>query len=130
MGLWEVTEEVLSQAAHAQNEESMPSYAHISYRALKDIPKEYTNPYNCKVRALAFNNNHKVSWDILLMFSDGGGPLLGGGGLGSPPLSNEPSSVVITSPSSPHPSGISRSWVLCPWTAISTSGKLKTTCAR
>lgn len=60
MGLWEVTEEVLSQTARAQNEESMPSYAHISYCALKDIPKEYTNPYNCKVRALAFNNNHKV----------------------------------------------------------------------
>uniref|UniRef100_H3CZA2 DDB1 and CUL4 associated factor 12 n=1 Tax=Tetraodon nigroviridis TaxID=99883 RepID=H3CZA2_TETNG len=59
MGLWEVTEEVLSQTARAQSEESMPTYAHISYRALKDIPKEYTNPYNCKVRALAFNNNHK-----------------------------------------------------------------------
>lgn len=64
MGLWEVTEEVLSQTAHAQSEESMPSYAHISYRALKDIPKEYTNPYNCKVRALAFNNNHKVSFSL------------------------------------------------------------------
>lgn len=62
MGLWEVTDEVLSQAARAQSEESMPSYAHISYRALKDIPKEYTKPYNCKVRALAFNNNHKVSF--------------------------------------------------------------------
>lgn len=61
MGLWEVTEEVLSQAARTQSEESVPSYAHISYRALKDIPKEYTNPYNCKVRALAFNNNHNVS---------------------------------------------------------------------
>ncbi len=60
MGLWEVTEEVMSQAERSQNEESVPSYAHISHRALKDIPKEYTNPYNCKVRALAFNNNHKV----------------------------------------------------------------------
>lgn len=59
MGLWEVTEEVMSQAERSQNEESVPSYAHISHRALKDIPKEYTNPYNCKVRALAFNNNHK-----------------------------------------------------------------------
>lgn len=61
MGLWEVTEDVLNQAERSQNEESVPSYAHISHRALKDIPKEYTNPYNCKVRALAFNNNHKVS---------------------------------------------------------------------
>ena len=60
MGLWEVTEEVMSQAEKSQNEEAVPSYAHISYRALEDIPKEYTNPYNCKVRALAFNNNHKV----------------------------------------------------------------------
>ncbi|XP_077583118.1 DDB1- and CUL4-associated factor 12 [Stigmatopora nigra] len=59
MGLWEVTEEVLNQAQHSQNETAMPSYAHISHRALKDIPKENTHPYNCKVRALAFNNNHK-----------------------------------------------------------------------
>lgn len=60
MGLWEVTEDVMSQAKHGQSDESVPSYAHISHRALKDIPKEYTNPYNCKVRALAFNNNQKV----------------------------------------------------------------------
>ncbi|KAM8866910.1 LOW QUALITY PROTEIN: DDB1- and CUL4-associated factor 12 [Synchiropus picturatus] len=59
MGLWEVTDDVLSQAQRSRNEESVPAYAHISHRALKDIPKEYTNPYNCKVRALAFNNNHK-----------------------------------------------------------------------
>uniref|UniRef100_A0A3B4VNM5 DDB1 and CUL4 associated factor 12 n=1 Tax=Seriola dumerili TaxID=41447 RepID=A0A3B4VNM5_SERDU len=59
MGLWEVTEEVMSQAEKSQNEEAVPSYAHISHRALEDIPKEYTNPYNCKVRALAFNNSHK-----------------------------------------------------------------------
>lgn len=60
MGLWEVTEEVMSQAERSQSEEAVPSYAHISHRALEDIPKEYTNPFNCKVRALAFNNNHKV----------------------------------------------------------------------
>lgn len=65
MGLWEVTEEVMSQAERSQNEESVPSYAHISHRALKDIPKEYTNPYNCKVRALAFNNNHKVRFILM-----------------------------------------------------------------
>lgn len=65
MGLWEVTEEVMSQAVRSQNEESVPSYAHISHRALKDIPKEYTNPYNCKVRALAFNNNHKVRFILM-----------------------------------------------------------------
>lgn len=59
MGLWEVTEDVMSQAERSQSEQVVPSYAHISHRALKDIPKEYTNPYNCKVRALAFNNNHK-----------------------------------------------------------------------
>ena len=59
MGLWEVTEEVLGQAERSQ--EAVPCYSHISHRALKDIPKEYTNPYNCKVRALAFNNNHKVT---------------------------------------------------------------------
>uniref|UniRef100_A0A8C4Z8F9 DDB1 and CUL4 associated factor 12 n=1 Tax=Gadus morhua TaxID=8049 RepID=A0A8C4Z8F9_GADMO len=57
MGLWEVTEDVLGQAERSQ--EAVPCYSHISHRALKDIPKEYTNPYNCKVRALAFNNNHK-----------------------------------------------------------------------
>lgn len=68
MGLWEVTEDVLNQAERSQNEESVPSYAHISHRALKDIPKEYTNPYNCKVRALAFNNHHKVSSIIYLFF--------------------------------------------------------------
>ena len=60
MGLWEVSEEVLSQAERKQSEEGVPCYSHISHRALEDIPKEYTNPYNCKVRALAFNNNHKV----------------------------------------------------------------------
>jgi len=59
MGLWEVSEEVLSQAERRQDEEGVPGYTHISHRALKDIPKEYTNPYNCKVRALAFNNSHK-----------------------------------------------------------------------
>jgi len=59
MGLWEVTEEVLGQAERSR--EAVPCYSHISHRALKDIPKEYTNPYNCKVRALAFNNNHKVT---------------------------------------------------------------------
>lgn len=61
MGLWEVSEEVLSLAEKQQAEEGVPSYAHISHRALKDIPKEYTHPHNCKVRALAFNNSHKVS---------------------------------------------------------------------
>lgn len=66
MGLWEVTEEVMGQAERSQNEESVPSYAHISHRALKDIPKEFTNQYNCKVRALAFNNNDKV---ILISYS-------------------------------------------------------------
>uniref|UniRef100_A0A3Q3B8N1 DDB1 and CUL4 associated factor 12 n=1 Tax=Kryptolebias marmoratus TaxID=37003 RepID=A0A3Q3B8N1_KRYMA len=59
MGLWEITEKVVSWAEKNQNEETVPSYAHISHRTLKDIPKEYTNPYNCKVRALAFNNSHK-----------------------------------------------------------------------
>uniref|UniRef100_A0A3Q3DEP9 DDB1 and CUL4 associated factor 12 n=1 Tax=Hippocampus comes TaxID=109280 RepID=A0A3Q3DEP9_HIPCM len=59
MGLWEVTEEVMSQIQHSQSETAMPSYAHISHRALKDIPKESTHQYICKVRALAFNNNHK-----------------------------------------------------------------------
>ncbi|CAB1354161.1 unnamed protein product [Coregonus sp. 'balchen'] len=59
MGLWEVSEQVLNQAMRQQDEEGVPCYSHISHRALKDIPKEYTNPYNCKVRALAFNNNHK-----------------------------------------------------------------------
>lgn len=89
MGLWEVTEEVMSQAERSQNEESVPSYAHISHRALKDIPKEYTNPYNCKVRALAFNNNHKVRISFMVT------PLLvfffGGGGLCFP----APSALVI-----------------------------------
>ncbi|XP_064859283.1 DDB1- and CUL4-associated factor 12-like isoform X1 [Oncorhynchus nerka] len=59
MGLWEVSEVVLSHSMRQQDEEGVPCYSHISHRALEDIPKEYTNPYNCKVRALAFNNNHK-----------------------------------------------------------------------
>ncbi|KAJ0023590.1 hypothetical protein NQD34_003489 [Periophthalmus magnuspinnatus] len=60
MGLWEVTEKVLSEAQLTHTQDAVvPSYAHISHRALKDIPKETTNPYNCKVRALAFNGNHK-----------------------------------------------------------------------
>lgn len=60
MGLWEVTDQVLAEARWSQTEDAVvPSYAHISHRALKDIPKETTNPYNCKVRALAFNSGHK-----------------------------------------------------------------------
>ncbi|XP_015219300.1 DDB1- and CUL4-associated factor 12 [Lepisosteus oculatus] len=59
MGLWEVSEEVLSQAARQRDEAGVPTYSHITHSALKDIPKEYTNPYNCKVRALAFNNGSK-----------------------------------------------------------------------
>ncbi|KAG9354394.1 hypothetical protein JZ751_001102 [Albula glossodonta] len=43
-----VSEEVLSQAERHQDEEDVPTYSHISHRALKDLPKEYTNPYNCK----------------------------------------------------------------------------------
>ncbi|XP_048833721.1 DDB1- and CUL4-associated factor 12-like [Brienomyrus brachyistius] len=58
MGLWEVSEEVLSLRNGCQDD-GVPSYSHISHRALEDLPKEYTNPYNCKVRALAFNNNNK-----------------------------------------------------------------------
>ncbi|EPY82744.1 DDB1- and CUL4-associated factor 12 isoform 2 [Camelus ferus] len=38
----------------------VPVYAHITHKALKDIPKEDTNPDNCKVRALAFNNKNKL----------------------------------------------------------------------
>ncbi|MBN3298877.1 DCA12 factor, partial [Amia calva] len=59
MGLWEVSEEVLSRAERQRDAAGVPTYSHIAHRALKDIPKEYTNPYNCKVRALAFNNNNK-----------------------------------------------------------------------
>lgn len=60
MGLWEVTDQVLAAGRRSQSEDAVvPSYAHISHRALKDIPKETTNPYNCKVRALAFNGGHK-----------------------------------------------------------------------
>ncbi|KAJ8395560.1 hypothetical protein AAFF_G00030410 [Aldrovandia affinis] len=59
MGLWEVSEEVLNLTESRQDAEGVPSYSHISHRALKDIPKEFTNPYNCKVRALAFNDGHK-----------------------------------------------------------------------
>uniref|UniRef100_A0AAY4AE65 DDB1- and CUL4-associated factor 12 beta-propeller domain-containing protein n=1 Tax=Denticeps clupeoides TaxID=299321 RepID=A0AAY4AE65_9TELE len=59
MGLWEISEDVLSQAEWRQDKDGLPGYSHISHRALKDIPKEHTHPYNCKVRALAFNNRHK-----------------------------------------------------------------------
>lgn len=136
MGLWEVTEEVLSQTARAQSEESMPSYAHISYRALKDIPKEYTKPYNCKVRALAFNNNHKVSLIpvqqrnrtpavLFLCFVYEGDST---SGISTHRMSRL--ELFVTSLCSLHHSIVFRNWVLCPWMDISTSGKLKTTCAR
>ncbi|XP_032062907.1 DDB1- and CUL4-associated factor 12-like isoform X3 [Aythya fuligula] len=59
MGLWEVTEDVLSKSNARHNLSQVPVYAHITHRALKDIPKENTNPDNCKVRALAFNNINK-----------------------------------------------------------------------
>ncbi|GAB0206655.1 DDB1- and CUL4-associated factor 12 [Grus japonensis] len=59
MGLWEVTEDVLSKSNARHNLSQVPVYAHITHRVLKDIPKENTNPDNCKVRALAFNNNNK-----------------------------------------------------------------------
>uniref|UniRef100_A0A8C9F7T8 DDB1 and CUL4 associated factor 12 n=1 Tax=Pavo cristatus TaxID=9049 RepID=A0A8C9F7T8_PAVCR len=59
MGLWEVTEDVLSKSDARHNLSQVPVYAHITHRALKDIPKENTNPDNCKVRALAFNNKNK-----------------------------------------------------------------------
>lgn len=67
MGLWEVTEDILRQFERSQAEQTVPSYAHLSHRALKDIPKECTNPYNCKVRALAFNNNNKVRSSVLFV---------------------------------------------------------------
>ncbi|XP_075438830.1 DDB1- and CUL4-associated factor 12 isoform X2 [Ascaphus truei] len=59
MGLWEVTEEVLSKSDLQPGISRVPVYAHITHRALKDIPKENSNPDNCKVRALAFNNYNK-----------------------------------------------------------------------
>ncbi|TRZ08156.1 hypothetical protein HGM15179_018949 [Zosterops borbonicus] len=62
MGLWEVTEDVLSKSDARHNLSQVPIYAHITHRTLKDIPKENTNPDNCKVRALAFNNKNKVIW--------------------------------------------------------------------
>lgn len=61
MGLWEVTDDVLAKSDARRNLSRVPVYAHITHRALKDIPKENTNPDNCKVRALAFNNKNKVS---------------------------------------------------------------------
>ncbi|XP_037653146.1 DDB1- and CUL4-associated factor 12 isoform X2 [Choloepus didactylus] len=59
MGLWEVTEDVLTKSDARHNVSRVPVYAHITHKALKDIPKEDTNPDNCKVRALAFNNKNK-----------------------------------------------------------------------
>lgn len=60
MGLWEVTDDVLTRSDSRHNVSQVPVYAHITHKALKDIPKEDTNPDNCKVRALAFNNKNKV----------------------------------------------------------------------
>ncbi|XP_078226936.1 DDB1- and CUL4-associated factor 12 isoform X3 [Callithrix jacchus] len=59
MGLWEVTDDVLTKSDARHNVSRVPVYAHITHKALKDIPKEDTNPDNCKVRALAFNNKNK-----------------------------------------------------------------------
>lgn len=60
MGLWEVTDDVLTKSDARHNVSRVPMYAHITHKALKDIPKEDTNPDNCKVRALAFNSKNKV----------------------------------------------------------------------
>ena len=60
MGLWEVTDDVLTKSDARHNVSRVPVYSHITHKALKDIPKEDTNPDNCKVRALAFNNKNKV----------------------------------------------------------------------
>ncbi|KAM8960997.1 DDB1- and CUL4-associated factor 12 isoform 2-T2 [Pelodytes ibericus] len=59
MGLWEVTEEVLNKSDFQHGLSRVPVYAHITHKALKDIPKENSNSANCKVRALAFNNKNK-----------------------------------------------------------------------
>nr|KAF6433189.1 DDB1 and CUL4 associated factor 12 [Molossus molossus] len=59
MGLWEVTDDVLTRSDARHSVSQVPVYAHITHKALKDIPKEDTNPDNCKVRALAFNNKNK-----------------------------------------------------------------------
>ncbi|KAM4708227.1 DDB1- and CUL4-associated factor 12 [Discoglossus pictus] len=59
MGLWEITEEVLSKSDFQDGLSRVPVYAHITHRVLKDIPKENGNPVNSKVRALAFNNKNK-----------------------------------------------------------------------
>ncbi|XP_006009569.1 DDB1- and CUL4-associated factor 12 isoform X2 [Latimeria chalumnae] len=59
MGLWEVTEDVLNKTDTSQDLSKVPTYTHITHKALKDIPKENTSPYNCKVRALAFNDKNK-----------------------------------------------------------------------
>lgn len=59
MGLWEVTDDVLTRSDARHNVSQVPVYAHITHKVLKDIPKEDTNPDNCKVRALAFNNKNK-----------------------------------------------------------------------
>ncbi|KAE8636855.1 hypothetical protein XENTR_v10003172 [Xenopus tropicalis] len=59
MALWEMTEEILSKSDFQHGLSRVPVYAHISHKALKDIPKESSNPVNCKVRALAFNSKNK-----------------------------------------------------------------------
>lgn len=59
-GTLEVTDDVLTKSDARHNVSPVPVYAHITHKALKDIPKEDTNPDNCKVRALAFNNKNKV----------------------------------------------------------------------
>ncbi|XP_053304565.1 DDB1- and CUL4-associated factor 12 [Spea bombifrons] len=59
MALWEVTEEVLNKTDFQRGLSRVPVYAHITHKALKDIPKENSNSTNCKVRALAFNSKNK-----------------------------------------------------------------------
>ncbi|KAH0503823.1 DDB1- and CUL4-associated factor 12 [Microtus ochrogaster] len=56
----DVTDDVLTKSDARHNVSPVPVYAHITHKALKDIPKEDTNPDNCKVRALAFNNKNKL----------------------------------------------------------------------
>lgn len=57
MGIWEVTDDVLTGSYRRYNVSQFPVYDHTTHKALKSSPKEDPNPASCNVHASAFNKN-------------------------------------------------------------------------
>lgn len=57
MGIWEVTDDVLTGSYIRYNVSQFPVYDHTTHKALKSSPKEDPNPARCNVHVPAFNKN-------------------------------------------------------------------------